>query len=752
MIITRLFLRNYRVYEGEVELELPAGLIGIYGPNGAGKSYLVESILWTLYGRSRTDKQEVRTAGVQGDCVCELEFVHEGHPYVARRVLAGPRFEVRCSVSAAGVEVAHGVKEVERYLESILGLNEESFRASVFAEQKQMAAFSAKKPAERKELVLALLGVKPLDQARDQARQDSRRAREDLEKLRPILPDLDELSRQKEQLRRRAREAEQATAAAAERLREADDALAEIVGRLQGLREKIAAREAVVEEGKRLRRDLESRRLELERLEEDRRLLEADREKLDELEARFVELDVLESQLALLDDYAKAKERLSRAQDALARMGAAGGEEELARLEQQRSESQRAQTEAQVEARQAALRVRQAREALKKLAGLKGEAVCPLCGQELGESFLKVRAHWEEELAGQEETMRRLEAEAKAQAGRIEELSARIKQVQAVLGKRRELEVALRDAQGQLESAQAALGSLDPEWADRDDLARSLEEAKRSKGEWERIQGRLEAMRSLEEQIERHRSWLAESEERLRHLRAKAAELQVDQAELPKLEQAVGEARAKRQAAERDRGEAEATQRATEVELAGIEGRILQGQEQLARLRDLEDEARNLGKVAELLSAFRDNVVATIGPQLAAHAAELFAELTDHDYESLEVDPDNYEIRIRDQGVSWGLARFSGSEVDLANLALRVAISEHISFMSGGSLGLLVLDEVFGPLDEARRDRMLDALERLRSRFQQILVVTHGDDIKQRLPHAIQVHKLPGRRARLELI
>jgi DNA repair exonuclease SbcCD ATPase subunit len=96
--------------------------------------------------------------------------------------------------------------------------------------------------------------------------------------------------------------------------------------------------------------------------------------------------------------------------------------------------------------------------------------------------------------------------------------------------------------------------------------------------------------------------------------------------------------------------------------------------------------------------------------------------------------------------------RFSGSEIDLANLALRVAISEHVRFQSGGSVGLLVLDEVFGPLDADRKTRMLLALERLRGRFRQILVVTHDPDIKEQLPNAIEVVKKPGRRATAKLL
>jgi DNA repair protein SbcC/Rad50 len=133
-------------------------------------------------------------------------------------------------------------------------------------------------------------------------------------------------------------------------------------------------------------------------------------------------------------------------------------------------------------------------------------------------------------------------------------------------------------------------------------------------------------------------------------------------------------------------------------------------------------------------------------------AAELFGELTDNEYDRLEVDAESYGLQICDGGISYDLERFSGSEVDLANLALRVAISEHIRFQSGGAVGLLVLDEVFGPLDEERKTRMLLALERLRGRFRQILVVTHSMEIKEQLPNAVEVIKRPGRRASARLV
>jgi DNA repair exonuclease SbcCD ATPase subunit len=211
--------------------------------------------------------------------------------------------------------------------------------------------------------------------------------------------------------------------------------------------------------------------------------------------------------------------------------------------------------------------------------------------------------------------------------------------------------------------------------------------------------------------------------------------------------------------ADRQRVEAAAQRATTQAQMsklaAGQAGeraaaearRLVEATEQHTRLGELSEEARHLARLAELLNNFRNTLVASVGPRLSAQAAELFAELTDREYDQLEVDPNTYEIKVVDGGRTYGMSRFSGSEIDLANLALRVAVSEHVRFQSGGAVGLLVLDEVFGPLDDDRKGRMLVGLERLRARFRQVLVVTHDTAVKEQLPNAIEVVKLPGRRA-----
>ena len=180
--------------------------------------------------------------------------------------------------------------------------------------------------------------------------------------------------------------------------------------------------------------------------------------------------------------------------------------------------------------------------------------------------------------------------------------------------------------------------------------------------------------------------------------------------------------------------------------------RLAEAMEQHDQLAGLGDDARHLSRLADMLNAFRNELVASVGPRLSEKAGALFAELTDHEYDELIVNPETYEIQLRDAGLLYGMTRFSGSETDLANLALRVAVSEQVQFQAGGAVGLLVLDEVFGPLDDERKERMLLALERLKNRFRQVLVVTHDNAIKEQLPNAIEVVKLPGRRATAHLL
>ncbi|HUR23546.1 MAG TPA: SMC family ATPase [Acidimicrobiales bacterium] len=756
MRITRLYLRNYRVFEDELDIEIPPGLVGIYGANGAGKSYLVESILFTLYGYTRTAKDEVRTADVNADCVTEVEFEHEGHLYLVRRTLAGINSAIKAKAMADGAQVAEGVQSVRQYVHSILGMDLAAFRASVFAEQKQVASFSGLRPAERKDLVLKLLGITPLDRARDDSRRDARAATATHDQLRRVLPDLEELGNT-------AADAEAKAAALAATAASEHTAADTVAGQLQVDEERLRALDELGREHAALLADGRAVRAEHDAAATQAAELEAELEVLAGLDQEVVRLRPLAAGLEDLEAGHRLVEEALRCLEALKgtevpEAPPAPDEEgvEVVRTAADSAHAAAAEVTGLLQGARAELQ--RAEEALARSGDLSPEGSCPVCGQALGTAFEQVQAHRAGEQADAvarvtvlEERRTSLEAEATRAGAALADKDSACRSARTAWAAYEKL----RDRRSTLEEAAARTCALVGRVPTAEESARQREELVRRRaaaGELQRALGRLERQPAVIAGLEAARSRVGDTSGRLEALRDKVRSLGFDEARLAAARTACHDrrlmadtARATAQAAallaERAKAEAEAAAKALQT-----------ATELHATLVTAADEARHLGRVAELLAAFRDTVVATVGPRLSTHAAELFAELTDGEYDRLEVDPITYEIQIRDGGRLFGMDRFSGSETDLANLALRVAISEHVRLLSGGAVGLLVLDEVFGPLDEDRKVRMLAALERLRARFRQILVVTHDEAIKAELPHALEVLKLPGRRGSARLV
>ena len=86
-----------------------------------------------------------------------------------------------------------------------------------------------------------------------------------------------------------------------------------------------------------------------------------------------------------------------------------------------------------------------------------------------------------------------------------------------------------------------------------------------------------------------------------------------------------------------------------------------------------------------------------------------------------------------------------GGEEDLANLVLRLAISQMIAERAGQPFSLLILDEIFGSLDELRRASVLELLRRLNDRFEQVILITHIESVREMLDHVITVRYDPSR-------
>ena len=81
----------------------------------------------------------------------------------------------------------------------------------------------------------------------------------------------------------------------------------------------------------------------------------------------------------------------------------------------------------------------------------------------------------------------------------------------------------------------------------------------------------------------------------------------------------------------------------------------------------------------------------------------------------------------------------SGGEEDLGNLVLRLAVSQMIAERAGQPLTLLVLDEIFGSLDETHRLNVLSLLRGLETRFPQVVLITHIESVREAVDRVLRV-------------
>src|SRR6266542_6607736 len=424
MHLRSLSLRNYRVYRA-ADIEFPDGLVGVYGPNGAGKSALIESVRYALYGDARTEKSELRSAGINEDVRVELVFEHEGNSYEVRRVLKGRNLTPSVEVYVNRRLAVQSVREANAYLGRVLGMDQRAFLASVCAQQKELTTFATMVPAERRRLVLDLLGVSPIERALTRVREESRDARTAAGGARAQLPDLPAAEAA-------AAEAGQAAGVAAETAR-ATQGAAEAAGAA------LAVAEAAAAEAEAAARKLDELRqlAALARAEAASARAEAERHQLRALEAEAVapELATAQASYAELADAAAPLASLAEALEAhLERQGLlralqdAAGREQVARRALGEAEREAAAAAGLVEARDqaaaaleaiegeltamrerhaqasellgaAAARLEAATAAAERCASLDPEAPCPTCGQALGEALVEVTARHDRELA-----------------------------------------------------------------------------------------------------------------------------------------------------------------------------------------------------------------------------------------------------------------------------------------------------------------------------------------------------------------
>ncbi|MGQ0639922.1 MAG: AAA family ATPase [Gemmatimonadaceae bacterium] len=784
MKLNSLRLLNFRQHV-DTQLTFTAGLTGIIGPNGAGKSTILEAIAWAIYGKpaARGTRESIRfnRAGPRDPVRVELDFELRNHRYrVCRGLTSAELF-----LDGDPTPIATSLTGVTELLQRRLGMSRTEFFNTYFTGQKELDVMKLMGPADRARFLSRVLGYERLRVAQELVRERRREIIAGLSTLRSAMPDADAILRA-------VREADARVQSAATRHREtlqtlervrresrdfeprwtamqrSRELLQDVLGELRVAeaddashardQERIERELAAVAEARTeleyVARDIaplaaladEFQRFEILAREEGRRLTLTDTERVLATDlARFRE------RLERIEREVEAEETLTEQLDAQRRLERdADGE-----LEKRRTEWVRDRQEAETKRDAYRTQYQELRDQRDKLAELGEEGACPTCTRPLGASFRDVLEQLEEQL----ET---ITVDGRYYSTRLDQLGEMPADIRAVDERRNSLRQSVHTLERQLARVQSAV-------AERQQIVREIHLKEQQHAsvlaelasvptgydpirhevlqqQTSRFAPLNERAARLEAQIERE-TGLTEEHARVvetRHtLRSRIAALATRREAVRYSETDFAEMRDEHERLASVLRAAEIAHAGAAVEVEAVQvaaERALVAKSELERaqrmLDALQRDRRLHDELDRALSDLRTDLNFELRPELSDIASSLLAELTDQRYTELKLD-DEYNVEVHSEGVLKPV--ISGGEEDLANLVLRLSISQMIADRAGQSFSLLVLDEVFGSLDDERRQHVVELLRRLHDRFEQVIVITHIDSVRDGLDRVVTV-------------
>jgi exonuclease SbcC len=144
-----------------------------------------------------------------------------------------------------------------------------------------------------------------------------------------------------------------------------------------------------------------------------------------------------------------------------------------------------------------------------------------------------------------------------------------------------------------------------------------------------------------------------------------------------------------------------------------------------------------------LLDTTRDGIMGSIKTNVEKNMMQFMPTLTGNRYSMARIDEERYIIEVYDrEAKNWrGKGVFSGATQDQFSLALRLAFAiSTIPNTRGARPGFIFLDEPLSGFDTQRREGfMLLLREELSKHFQQIIVISHIEALRDEFHHHISL-------------
>ncbi len=785
MTLESLKLQNFKRYTS-YEIIFESGLYGILGRNGRGKSTIFDGVFFALYGENRTDKKLIPTAGSTGSVKVELNFEIEGKSYTAIREFRGKALTAYATLKEGDESIVSGAREVTSAVTKLLGMGKEAFLHTVFASQKELTALSSMKNDERKAMMRRLLGLEKIDKIEAMIREELTGLNRDIKNASGFLLSDEILKQHRDELISKT--------ALSQTL---DTTLKTLTEESQNFKNAYEASKALVETHQ---KGKEERQKKLDALEKAQQTLALHQKQLIELETELGTLNAhqthytaqlpLKAQLETLEQSLKVQDELKT--KFLQKVGLEKEQEELRKGFVLRKEEVAQLTKAiipledlkkQLTAEQTALtqlkatllnldteitaltseigsnrsNIAKVTKQVKMITNLGRESSCPTCTRPLMEQYdsvltslhTEINEVYQKQINALEVKLNALNVQ-KASSQKItdeaqQKLNALQTQIALLQSKSKDLLKAqelFREVETRGMSNKAALTELGS--ITYDENAHNI-----LKEQYQALKPQVEALIKLE-------ALIATIPTKTEALQALQTQIKADEASIAATQTLIAADTYKEQSHTEAIANAKASETAKDAkgvelnaavleqtnirrDIEAIDKEIKRDEAQRASLKSRENDQADYEKLKAVMSEFKTHINARVAPRIGEVASDMYSRITRGRYQHIEVSPE-FDFYIYDNGERYPIERFSGGEIDLANLVLRIAISKTLGELSGGgNIGFLAFDEVFGSQDEQRRIQIMEAFHTISESYRQIFLISHETEIKEMFERVVEL-------------
>ncbi|MDK2049896.1 AAA family ATPase [Aliarcobacter butzleri] len=789
MILNNLELINFKKYT-QKSFKFDEGLVGIIGKNGSGKSTIFEAILFALYGelKNKGSKDLIRNSSVseKEPVSVTLEFEFDGLTYKVVREFRGKALSANAKFYKNEKLITTGAKEVTNSIIKLVKMNKDAFMHTLFASQKELTSLSNLKPEDRKKMIRKLLGLEKIDAIETMLVEKSRGLKREIDAFREVLLNNDEILSKENSIKTLNDNKSSVNTNITAKSKESESLkLKEIETKkeLDLLQKTKEHKTKLLSELELIKNSLESNKLQQIKLASELLELQEKQKELVALEPVKVEFEQLQlilkeqqqlkeiqlkkdglnkEQKNLREQYTKVKNDITALELEVKDYANLQLKQQQIQAEMTKLQTSIKEQEAQIKAISASISGEQKLIDITKVQIVQIQDIgkgsnCPTCTRPLLEEYDKVIVNLsntiekiqKEKIDKQILELSKVESLKAALDKQKEEIEKQLqelnKQLTIIEIKQKDLikangyfkEVETKGIQNKKELEELSRYSYDEKI--HQDLMVKEQTLKPKYDEYKKLQTLVQRVPVLQKELDEIKKAIEQKSIAFSNKEIEIKAVVYDETNhKTKLDQFAF--------LQKQKDELATIINDFKVQIASIDGEIKTLQAALdtnkthqAKLVTKQQDLSDYEKIKISLSEFKTKLNSKVAPRISQIASTMYSQITKGKYQHIEVDND-FDFYIYDEGQKFPIDRFSGGEVDLANLVLRIAISKTLGELSGArNIGFLAFDEVFGSQDESRRMEILEAFHTIKEQYRQIFLISHEMEIKEMFERVVEI-------------